>query len=190
MARVFLGPELCQNEQWHAITKKYSMDVYQASFALRDWPSCLHFLIHWFISHCQNARADIQKARDIIAPVLSLRREKRVAGLGTRDGLDYNDALEWIERAARGRPYDAAVTQLTLSVVAVHNTTDLFCQVLIDLARHPDILEPLRDEIRIVIKQYGWKKSALYHLKLLDSAIKESQRIKPMLLGKIASRTS
>ncbi|GES65933.1 cytochrome P450 [Aspergillus terreus] len=184
MARVFLGPELCRNDEWHAITKKYSTDVYQASFALRDWPVALHSVVHWFLTPCQNARADVQRAREIIAPVLEQRRKyRKEAEAGKKDVPQYNDAMEWIERAAKGQPYDAAITQLTLSVVAVHNTTDLFCQVLIDLAKNTDMLEPLRDEIKTVIKDHGWKKTALYHLKLLDSVIKESQRMKPMLLA-------
>ena len=185
MARVFLGPELCRNDEWHAITKKYSTDVYQASFALRDWPPALHFIVHHFLTPCANARADVQRAREIIAPVLEQRREyRKQAKAGKSNVPKYNDAMEWIERTAKGRPYDAAITQLTLSVVAVHNTTDLMCQVLIDLAKNQDMLEPLRDEIKTVIEEHGWKKSALYHLKLLDSVIKESQRMKPMLLGK------
>ncbi|OTA94990.1 hypothetical protein M434DRAFT_20535 [Hypoxylon sp. CO27-5] len=184
MARVFLGPELCRNNEWHAITKKYSTDVYQASFALRNWHPALHFIVHWFLTPCQNARADVQRARDIIAPVLAQRREYRKQAKADKlDVPEYNDAMEWIERAANGKPYDAAITQLTLSVVAVHNTTDLFSQVLIDLARNQDMLEPLRDEIKTVIKNHGWNKTALYHMKLLDSVIKESQRMKPMLLA-------
>lgn len=73
--------------------------------------------------------------------------------------------------------------QLGLSIAAVHNTTDLISQVVHDLASDPEMVERLRKEAIEVIGQDGWSKTSLYRLKLLDSVIKESQRIKPILTG-------
>lgn len=51
------------------------------------------------------------------------------------------------------------------------------------LARHPDMFQPLRDEIVEVLGRDGLKKTALYNLKLMDSFIKECQRLKPIIIG-------
>ncbi|KAI3538615.1 ent-kaurene oxidase [Colletotrichum filicis] len=64
-------------------------------------------------------------------------------------------------------------------MAAVHTTTDLFAQTLFDIIGHPQIIPALRQEIVMIISQDGWEKTALYKLRLTDSVIKESQRIKP-----------
>ncbi|GFN12514.1 cytochrome P450 [Aspergillus tubingensis] len=91
-----------------------------------------------------------------------------------------DDAIEWFEKAAKGRPYDPVGAQLILSVGAIHTTSDLTCQTMTHLAQNPEIVEPLRKEIVDTLQQHGWKKVALYNMKLLDSVIRESQRLKPV----------
>ncbi|KAJ0275931.1 hypothetical protein Brms1b_011792 [Colletotrichum noveboracense] len=53
---------------------------------------------------------------------------------------------------------------------------------MVDLAQHPELFQPLREELARVLGTEGLKKSALNNLKLMDSVIKESQRLKPALL--------
>lgn len=57
-------------------------------------------------------------------------------------------------------------------------------ETLFNIAQHPDLFQPLREEITNVLTAEGFKKTALYNLKLMDSVIKESQRLRPVLLGK------
>ncbi|GKT94041.1 cytochrome P450 [Colletotrichum tofieldiae] len=54
---------------------------------------------------------------------------------------------------------------------------------MLDLASHPELFQPLRQELVRVLGAEGLKKTALYNLKLMDSVIKESQRMKPVLLS-------
>lgn len=54
---------------------------------------------------------------------------------------------------------------------------------MMQLARHPNMFQPLRDEIVEVLSRDGLKKTALYNLKLMDSFIKECQRLKPIIIG-------
>ncbi|KAI8239423.1 Cytochrome P450 monooxygenase eqxH [Colletotrichum sp. SAR 10_99] len=53
---------------------------------------------------------------------------------------------------------------------------------MMDLAQHPELFQPLREELVRVLGTEGLKKSALNNLKLMDSVLKESQRLKPALL--------
>lgn len=73
--------------------------------------------------------------------------------------------------------------QLILSVAAIHTTTDLLTEVMLNLVQNPALFDDLRREISEVLKAEGWKKTALYNLKLLDSVIKESQRRRPVGMG-------
>lgn len=96
----------------------------------------------------------------------------------------YNDAMEWLEQVAKGRAYDPAAIQLTFSIVAIHTTSDMTTQAIYDLCGREELVQELRDEIVSVISADGWKKTALYKLQLMDSFLKESQRLKPINIGK------
>lgn len=91
--------------------------------------------------------------------------------------------MEWMEECARGRSYDPTIAQLTFSLAAVHTTTDMLTQVIYDLCDQPDLVQALRDEAIEVLREDGWKKTALYKMKLMDSVLKESQRLKPTSIG-------
>ncbi|KAI3558777.1 ent-kaurene oxidase [Colletotrichum abscissum] len=193
-SRVFLGPELCRNEDWLRITKDYTVLSFTAAVKLRAVPFRLRPLLHWFSADCRRTRESLAEAQKLIAPVIEKRRaEKRAAAAGGQatETPVSNDAIEWAEAEAQGGAYDAAIFQLTLSFVAIHTTTDLLAQTLIYLAREPELIDPLRAEIVEVLKAEGWKKSALYNMKLLDSAIKETQRMKPvsmLLMRRLATK--
>ncbi|RSM18116.1 hypothetical protein CDV31_003038 [Fusarium ambrosium] len=183
-SRVFLGDELCRDEAWLKITREHAMNGFVAADMLRAWPEALRPLVSWFMPHCRTARSQIREAEEIIGPVISKRREAKEAAV--REGREapvHNDAIEWFEQASKGTPYNPALSQLFLSTVAIHTTTDLLCQTMIDIARHPEYFEPLREEVTRVLAQDGWKKTSLHSMQLLDSVVKESQSLKPLQLA-------
>ena len=101
-----------------------------------------------------------------------------------RISVDYIvDALEWPEQASKGRPYDMATPQVMLSLAAIHTMSDMLTQVLYDLCTRHDLIQALRQEVISVLKEDGWRKSSLSNLRLMDSVLKESQRMKPAALG-------
>lgn len=95
------------------------------------------------------------------------------------------------------RPADA---QLALSVVAIHTTTELLTGTLFDVAQNGDFIDSLREEMIHVLEEQdaegngnaegtgkrSWKKTSLYKLKLLDSTLKESQRMHTRDIGEFA----
>jgi cytochrome P450 len=158
------------------LTRNHAVNVFEAAVELRSYRPWLRPLVHWFLPTCRLARAQVAEARSIIGPVLEQRRAEKSA---TRD-QQYDDALEWFEQSSKGAKYDPVAAQLLLSMAAIHTTTDLTTQVLFDLAQNQDMLAPLREEITRALREGGWKKTSLYNMKLLDSVIKESQRLKPI----------
>jgi len=72
---------------------------------------------------------------------------------------------------------------MVLAAGSIHTSSDTITQVMFDLAEHPKIFEPLRQEIISVLSTGGWKKTNLNKLILLDSCIRETQRLKPFLTG-------
>ncbi|KAJ4037574.1 hypothetical protein NW756_012268 [Fusarium oxysporum] len=120
----------------------------------------------------------------IITPLIERRRELRRAAIAAGQPLPvFHDAIDWSEQEAEaagsGSAFDPVIFQLTLSLLAIHTTYDLLQQTMIDLGRHPEYIEPVRQEVVQLLREEGWKKTTLFKMKLLDSAIKESQRMKP-----------
>ncbi|RSL91041.1 hypothetical protein CDV31_015562 [Fusarium ambrosium] len=184
-SRVFLGNELCRDEAWLRITREHTVTAFKAADELRMWPKISRKVIHWFLPGCRELRAQVLEAQQIITATLERRRKEKAELLSQgKEPPKYNDAIEWFEQTSKGTvPYDPTAVQLVLSVAAIHTTTDLICQVLIKLAQNKDIIKPLRTEIASVLSEEGWSKTSLFKMKLLDSVIKESQRMKPIQLN-------
>ena len=182
---VFLGQELCRNEDWLKVTREYTVASMMAADTLRGYPVLLRPIMNRYLVLCRENRRLLKAARDVIEPVVRKRREmKAEARAAGKEAPDFNDALEWFEINAPAGGYDPSLAQIMLSVAGIHTTTDLATQTLLDIAQHPEIIEPLRQEITSVLRDAGWTKKGLYEMKLLDSVIKESQRVKPISVGK------
>ena len=81
---------------------------------------------------------------------------------------------------ASGKPVDYVAAQLSLTVAAIHATTEALTIALLDLVTYPEIIPQLRQEVIQVLGDSGWSKQALYNMKLMDSFLKESQRLHPV----------
>ncbi|KAB8227102.1 cytochrome P450 [Aspergillus alliaceus] len=189
-SRVFLGTKLCRNEEWLQVTREYAVIAFLAAQDLRLWSPWIRPIANLFLSKCRMSRALIQKARELIQPVIQ-ERTRLKAKSTEGQASEFNDAISWFEDAANAESFDPQIVQLSLSTVAIHTTTDLLCQTLADIAMHPQIIEPLREEIiSILSEDNGLKTTSFGKMKLLDSCIKESQRLKPLSMasmGRIAT---
>ncbi|KAL1838915.1 hypothetical protein VTK73DRAFT_4199 [Phialemonium thermophilum] len=81
---------------------------------------------------------------------------------------------------------ELAFVQLQLSMAAIHTTTMTATHILYDLVAHPDVVEDLRAEVRSVLRETGGVVTthALFQMKLLDSVMRESQRMNPLSMAR------
>ncbi|KAF5024595.1 hypothetical protein F66182_3358 [Fusarium sp. NRRL 66182] len=185
-SRIQLGEELCRNEEWLRITKTYTTTFYTATTKLRAFPWAIRLLVHWFQPECQKLRFELESARRIIQPLVDQRRKMRQEAVASgKPPPQFDDAIDWADKqaASAGSSFDPVVFQLTLSLLSIHTTYDLLQQTMIELARTPHIVEEIRREVVEILRAEGWKKTSLAKMKLLDSAIKEAQRLKPGSIG-------
>lgn len=185
-SRVFLGEELCRNEAWLKITREYAATMFPAADALRMYPAgIVRHIAARLLPVCRAASAQVAEARSILRPVLEKRASAKKAAAAEGKTIEFNDAIEWFTNAAAKTKteYDPAAMQIFLSLAAIHTTSDLMNQIMTDLAEHPEVVEDLRKEVKQVLSDGGWKKTSLTSMKLMDSVIKESQRLKPIQLG-------
>ncbi|ATY61274.1 trichothecene C-8 hydroxylase [Cordyceps militaris] len=180
-SRVFVGEELCRNPDWLRVTKEYTVASFQASEELRQWPYLLRPVANRFLASTRRAQTLLKEARAVVTPVITRRYAARAAAAAAATPyVESNDAMDWFASADPQRFFDAANFQLALSFAAIHTTTDLLSETLLRIAQHPEIVPALRAEIISVYRSHGWEKSALYKMQLLDSTIKETQRMKPI----------
>ncbi|KAL5339002.1 cytochrome P450 [Aspergillus crustosus] len=195
-SRVFQGPPLCRNPDWLRITVNHTVTFFESAESLKVWPRPLRPLAAKFLPLCRKLRAEAAEARRLIAPVLEERRARRAQrALNQDEQKEIEDdeeehMIEWAEETANGADYDAALLQMKVSLASIHTTSDLVSQTLFNLSSRPELVEDLRKEVISVIGQYGWVKPALYQLKLMDSVLKESQRLKPISIGTMVRTTT
>ncbi|KAF5684805.1 ent-kaurene oxidase [Fusarium circinatum] len=180
-SRVFMGEELCHDEGWNKAQAHYTMKTFQAMMVLCMFPRWLRPYIHWILPPCWIVRRALAAARKQLAPHIARRQEIKTAALARGEKSPFDDTIEWF--AQSGSQLPPADCQISLSLAAIHTTTDLLSQVMIDIAAHPVLFTEMRKEIIGVLSASGMTKTALSNLKLMDSVVKESQRLKPILLG-------
>jgi cytochrome P450 len=90
------------------------------------------------------------------------------------------NALEWVKEASKGCSYDFTTLQLTLALASLDTSSDLIAKAICDLSENPALVDDIRMEIVEVVGKEGLTKSSTQRLYLLDSAIKESQRLRPL----------
>lgn len=178
-----MGEEMCQNDEWVSAVAKYSRVAFSCGHELRGWPAVTRRLVHWFLPSAKVVRETLASCRRILKPVIERREALEAEALARGEPAPVlDDALTWFAKEY-GSDYDPAISQITLSTVAIDTTTDLLQNAMLQLARHPAFFQPLRDEVVQVLSTQGLKKVALYNLKLMDAFLKESQRLKPLLMG-------
>lgn len=163
---------------WRKIIVEYAINTFNCARTLRRYPDVIARVVQWFFKDCQVLREQVSTSRRLLGPFIEGRlKTVELAKQGLAEMP--SDAIVWLHEVANGEPYDPVIIQLGVSVTAIHTTTDLLTQTLLDLAAYPEIIDPLRTEIAQVVIEHGWGKVTLQKMMLLDSVIKETQRLKP-----------
>lgn len=184
-SRVFLGKELCRDKRWLEISKTYAIDVFIVSSIMRACPSMLRPLVYWLIPQGRSIRKAVRDTHSIIDP--EMQRRKGAIDEALRDGRklpNTADSLGWMYEGSKGDPnVNYAAGQLAMNLAAIHTTTETTCTALLDICEYPGLADRLRQEIVQVISEFGWTKTSLYKLRLMDSFLKESQRLNPFAVA-------
>ncbi|TLD18125.1 hypothetical protein PspLS_10353 [Pyricularia sp. CBS 133598] len=179
-SRVFLGKPICRNKQWLEIAKMHTVDSFLAARDLRAQPFFLRRIMHRFMPHNVNIQRHYADASRIISTEVERRRRRAEQLLSEgKKPPRVSDAIGWMVEVANGQKVDYVAAQLSLTVASIHATTEALTVALMDVAKYPEVKRELREEVIQVLGEGGWSKQALYNMKLMDSFLKESQRIHP-----------
>lgn len=184
---VFLGKRFTKNKEWLYICTQYPQGIFGAIGGLLSIPKFLRPILYRYLPQLIALRKYGEMAKELILPELEERDRLRASGAD----IKHNDALEWYYKnsSKRGKEdFDAVSAMISLAFASTHTTVDLLCNVLYDLADHPECIEPLRREVeQVLAEDGGWKKTTLYKMKLMDSFLKECQRMNPVQLSQFCS---
>ncbi|GMF79360.1 unnamed protein product [Aspergillus oryzae] len=180
--RILVGKELCRNEEYLAITTKFSRSLFISGIFwnfVRLGP--LRKLVAWLTIglHLRDRNA----AAKVLLPHVLARRQEKEAGVDV--ATKYPDALQWTIDTAPSFPGDdeplhQVYHMLHLTFAASSASGVGVTQCLLNVLAYPEYLEPLRDEISTVVARHGgWTDKALSQMALLDSFIRETMRLHP-----------
>ncbi|EKG13109.1 Cytochrome P450, partial [Macrophomina phaseolina MS6] len=178
-AKVFLGEPLCRNNDWLHISVMYTVNSFNAARTLRSWPPFLRPLVHLLKPEFKELQKQLADARRIINPEVEKRkRARREAIAAGQKPSKAADAIEWMLEQAKDQDYDVAMGQVMLAIAAIHTTSGMLSALLWHLAAAPEYIDELRKEIaQVFTEDGGFKKTSLYKMRLLDSCMKEAQRL-------------
>ncbi|KAI6383225.1 hypothetical protein MCOR25_000146 [Pyricularia grisea] len=184
-SRIFMGEELCRNKEWLEATRSWTQAAFKAVFALRAYPRSWRPWIHWFMPCVNDSRRKLQYCREVLQPYIDKRDAVKAEANARGEPNPFDDSIEWFKQECFKLEcktmFDPAQKQLQLIVAAVHTATDLLIVALINIAKHPEIIGPLREEVISVLSSETSKTLNLEKLKLMDAVFKESQRLRPIM---------
>ncbi|KAI1114346.1 cytochrome P450 [Nemania sp. NC0429] len=185
-ARVMVGPELC--EAWPAISMKYITRVLAAQGAIRKkYYPALYWTAYYLSPEVALVNEARREAAKLVRPVL----EARQAAYATEGAKaeKHDDFIQWImdNYRANGKtvtPDEAVQNIFIVMFASMHGTSFIALQSLFSLLGTPNALAEVREEVERVSQNElkgspVWTCHALGELKLMDSFMKETLRMKP-----------
>ncbi|RYP61968.1 hypothetical protein DL770_009669 [Monosporascus sp. CRB-9-2] len=178
---VFLGPDLCRRKEYLHASIHFTVDLFIAIAALKRWPKPLRIFAKYWIPQLKTVNEHRQRAREFLVPVIQDRKALQAKGEKKPE-----DMLQWLldksDKFNVRTDEELAEIQLILGMAAIHTTTMTATQIVFDLVGYcPAVIPELREEIRSVQAAHNgvMTTQALYQMKLLDSVMRESQRMNP-----------
>ena len=176
--RVFVGPDLCRNEDWIQASIQTTVDTFSGAFKLWSYHWTLRPIMALMISEIRNVHKQHRRTARLLKPVL----DERLEMLKNPDFKPPTDMLQFFLNNLEGRDasYQAAL-QSAINVAAIHTTSMNVTHALYDLAAYPDHVQPLRHEAAAALEENGgvWDKNSIVKLRKMDSFLRESQRMSP-----------
>ncbi|KAL3474768.1 cytochrome P450 [Aspergillus californicus] len=194
-SRVFIGLPLSRDEKWVESSINYALHVGAVQQAAQRYNYIIRPFVVPFLPEVREIGRDLKEARKFLTPLVHQTLKKDSSGSVAEEAESVGNFISWMLKHhcdGKKAAERAGINQMVLSFVALHTTSMTAAFVILDLARRPEYIEPLRHEIFTIIKEDKWKtdkhglrylsKLSFQKMSRLDSFIKESQRVHPINL--------
>ncbi len=178
-SRILIGEKLCRNEEYISKSMAFANSIFINGVTLALFPmGPFRRQLSWLGSF--RHRRDLERTLKLILPVVQQRIDEKKA-LGKRITPN-TDAIDWTIELSE--PYPKENNPRTIALQVLHNLWagstapgGLVTQMLFQMLMDPEYLEPLRTESETAISEFGWTEKALHHMPLLDSFMRETNRL-------------
>ena len=173
---MFGGVALSRHEEWTNTMINFTTDSFIAAQRLKDFPPYIRPIIKYFVPELAKLFKHFALADKLIIPILTEREAKQKKAI---------DLIQWMMENAEGRSHSVlSAINLHVAFAAIHTSAVAITHIVYDLCAMPDYIEPLREEIQEALAGEGSPtKKALLKMPKLDSFMRESQRLNPLLLS-------
>ncbi|KAI1506099.1 cytochrome P450 [Biscogniauxia marginata] len=181
--RVFVGPELCEDERYLDASVHYTMELVAAQRRVKSLRPLFRPIFANLTPEIRQLRKREKMTADFLLPVV----EARLEGKKRKDWQEPDDMLQyWLNRREEDRTQSIdRLTQLELGLIftAMYTTTVTVTNVFFSLAATPEYIGPIREEIREVLaaNEGVMSSKALQEMEKLDSYVKEVFRLHPIM---------
>lgn len=184
--RMLSGLEASRDLEWLESAALYSYDVVVVAQTLRHFNPLIRPFVAPFLDSKKKLDRHLGVAKKTFRGLFTQRMQQQKSGQGFSDAEKPVDMVQWMVEGAKGNDRDLdvlAMNMLFMTLAGVHTSANTTMHALFDLCAHPDLAQPLREEIQQVTDEDGWTMAAMSRLKKLDSFIKESQRLNQTVLS-------
>jgi len=174
--RILVGPSLCRNREYQEIALGSAINIMKTAMAVQLCPGPLKTIVSRIVT---NLPSQIRRTRELIRPLVEERFAK-MEQMGGKWDDGPSDVLMGLMNEAQGpeRTLEALTQRMLLvNVASIHTTSFTFMHILYRLMANPEYIDPLRQEVEVVVAEEGWTKNGIDKMNKIDSFIRESQRI-------------
>ncbi|KAF8633024.1 hypothetical protein AX15_001616 [Amanita polypyramis BW_CC] len=173
----FVGAPLCRDQEYVNLCKTFAVtEVLQAALIINVFPRPLRAFASRFFTRLSTR---VNAAQGLLHSIITERKAKIESY-----GKDYpgrpNDLLQWILMDSEGwqaTSKDLALRILAVNVAAIRTPSMVMTQALYHLAVHPELIQPMREEVEAVVGRDGWTKTSIDKMHKVDSFIRETMRV-------------
>ncbi|POR31658.1 Cytochrome P450 monooxygenase [Tolypocladium paradoxum] len=178
-ARVFVGEPVCRDEVFLETSASFSRNIFYTISTFQDLGKTVGHMLGILAPSVRHARKQLVYVQQLLGSEVERRR--------ACPDEKHDDFLQWCMDLARNeneaKPEALAHRTIgIMSMAVVHTTAMATTHMLFDLMANPTLQESLRKEQEAVLPT-GWEgisQKAMLEMRLLDSLMRESQRLNPV----------
>ncbi|PLB45028.1 putative cytochrome P450 oxidoreductase [Aspergillus steynii IBT 23096] len=177
--RIYLGVDAARNEEWLGLCVEFPKVAVFAALAIAKWPGPLQPLANLILPETRRFR---QFCNRVYAFLRSMHQDR----LRAVKNPDFKPPADYIQSFIENAAGERANTDLLVegmgmaNLAGVQSTGRVLLQALLDIAAHPQYVEPLRQEVAGLMQESNGDANLtplqLSRLDLMDSFFKESQK--------------
>lgn len=179
LCRAFLNDDMCRDPEWINLSTDCVDELFMAARELRFFPKAVRHTASKFIPRCRKTRGQILKAQKMIEGLLA---KQKGQAKKPDNKTSAPTCFEWLTNRAQGSPEVVTALFLGLCIVSYDTITEQLSLALCNMSQHPQLIDDLRDEIKQVERD-GLNKQSIQNMSLMDSVLKETQRLGPPSCG-------